>query len=97
MDCLSYLNVDTKKRLNAYCHSGLLFTKRMDILPPSLVKSRSRSIEHYNNRIALQYDRHLGNIASYVPVKFQMNWSGFNPSRAPFHSRLTKYERMGQI
>ena len=33
--------------------SGRLFTKRWDVLPPNLVKSRSREIGCYNDRIAL--------------------------------------------
>ena len=49
---------------------GPLFTKRYDVLPPNLVKSRSREIECYNDLIALQFDRHLGSDAAEVAVKF---------------------------
>ena len=37
-----------------------LFTKRYDVLPPNLAKSRSLKIGCYNDRIALKFDRHLG-------------------------------------
>ena len=53
--------------------SGSLFTKRQDVLPPNRVKSRSREIECYNDRFALKFDWHLGNVAAEVPVKFQSN------------------------
>ena len=38
-----------------------LFTKRMNVLPKDLMKTRSREIECYNDRTS----------AAYVPVKFQ--------------------------
>ena len=50
---------------------GPLFTKRLDVLPSNLVKSRSREIRCYNERSALKFDRHLGSAAADVPVKFQ--------------------------
>ena len=34
-------------------------------------KSRSHEIGHYIDRIALNFDRHLGSAAAEVPVKFQ--------------------------
>ena len=34
------------------------------ILPPNLVKSRSREIGCYNNHIALKFDRHFGSAAA---------------------------------
>ena len=54
--------------------AGPLFTKRQDVLPPDPVKSRSRDIGCYGDRIALKSDRHLGNGAADVPVKFQGDW-----------------------
>ena len=61
---------------------GPLFTKRYDVLPPNLVKSRSREIGCYNDRIALKFDRHLGSAAAEMPVKFQSNWKSQNPNLA---------------
>ena len=49
---------------------GPIFTKRLDVLPPNLVKSRSREIGCCNDRITLNFDRHLGSAAAEVPVKF---------------------------
>ena len=49
--------------------SGPLFTKRTDVLPQDLVKSRSREIECHIDRIAMKFDRHLGSVAALVPVK----------------------------
>ena len=37
-----------------------LLIKRQDVLPPNLLKSQSREIGCYNDRIALKLDRHLG-------------------------------------
>ena len=37
---------------------GPLFTKRYDVLPQNLVKSRSREIGCYNDGIALKFQRH---------------------------------------
>ena len=61
---------------------GPLFTKRQDVLPTNLVKSRSHEIECYNSRIALKFDRHLGSSAVDVPVKFQSDWQSPNPNLA---------------
>ena len=52
MKCFSVDQSDTK--------AGPLFTKRQDVLPPNLVKFRSREIGCCNGRIALKFDRHLG-------------------------------------
>ena len=50
--------------------TGSLIIKLADFLLQDLVKSRSRDMECYNNRIALKIDRHLGSDAAEVPVKF---------------------------
>ena len=55
---------------------------------PTLVKSRSREIGCYNDRIALKFDMHLGSVAAEVPVKFQSSWTSINPNLAP--SRLNE-------
>ena len=55
----------------AWPHAGPLFTKRTDILPQDLVKSRSHESGCYNDRVAIKFDMHLGSTASEVPVKFQ--------------------------
>ena len=69
---------------------GPLFTKRTDILPQDLVKSRRREIGCYNDRIALKFDRHLGITAAEEPVKFQGDWKGPNSNLAAsrFHEIL---------
>ena len=51
-----------------------LFTKRQDVLPPNLVKSRSRDIGYHDDRIALKFDRHLGSVAVEVPIKLQSDF-----------------------
>ena len=51
--------------------SGPQVTKRTDSLSQDLVKSRSREIGCYNDRIALKFDRYFGRAAVEVPVKFQ--------------------------
>ena len=50
--------------------SGPLFTERTDVLPQDLVKSRSRDIGCYDDRIALRYDSHIGSAAAEMPVKY---------------------------
>ena len=50
-----------------------LFTKRADVLPQHLMKSRSREIRVQAFPIALKFDRHLGSRATEVPTKFQSN------------------------
>ena len=57
-----------------YC-LGCVFTKRTDVLPQDLVKTRSREIGCYNDHIALKFDRHLGSAAAEVPVEFQSDWN----------------------
>ena len=61
---------------------GPLFTKRTDVLPPNIVKSRSREIDCYHDRIVLKFDRHLGSAAADMPVKFQSDWNSLNPNLA---------------
>ena len=43
---------------------GHLFTKRTDVLPQDLAKSRSREIRIWTFPIALKFDRHLGSTAA---------------------------------
>ena len=71
--------------------SGPLFTKRLGVLPPNLVKSRSREIGCYNDRIALKFDRHLGSTAADLPVNFQSDMKSLNPNLAA--SRLDEILR----
>ena len=59
-------------------HSGLLFTKRLDVLPQDLVESRSREIGCYDNRIALKFSTHLGSAADELPVKWQSDCKNLN-------------------
>ena len=51
--------------------SGLLFTKRLDVLPTNLVKSRSRENGCYNDRIVLKLDRHLDIVAARCLSNFR--------------------------
>ena len=46
--------------LNCTAPPGPLATKRQDVLPQDLVKSRNGEIECYNAPITLKFDRHLG-------------------------------------
>ena len=62
-----------------------------DVLPPNLVKSRSREIGCYDERIFLQFDRQLGSAAAEVPVKFQIDCKSLNPNLAA--SRLREIIR----
>ena len=62
--------------------AGPLFTKRQDALPPNFVKSRSRAIGCYSDRIALKFDRYLGSAAAEMLVKFQSDWKILNPNLA---------------
>ena len=65
------------------CHwskSGSLFIRFTDVLSQDLVKSRSRAIWCYNDRIALKCDRHLA--AAEVVVKFWSDWKSLNPNLA---------------
>ena len=45
-------------------------------------KSRSREIGCYNERIALQFDRHPGSVAADVPVNLHSDWRSYNPNFA---------------
>ena len=81
-ETLSYL-------YSSISHTGKaesLFTKRTDVLPQDLVKSRSREIGCYNDCIALKFDRNIDSIAAQVSVKFQRDKKSLNPNLAP--SRL---------
>ena len=60
--------------------TGPPFTKRTGVLPQYLVKSRSREIGCYNDRIALKFDMHLGSAATEVPVKYKIYWKSLNPN-----------------
>ena len=53
---------------------------RRDVLPPNLMKSRSREIGRYNDRFALKLDGHLGSTAAEMPVKFQSDCKSLNPN-----------------
>ena len=53
-----------------------------DILAQDLVKSRSRDIGYYHDRIALKFDRHLGSAAAKVPFKIQSDCESLNTNRA---------------
>ena len=64
-----------------------------DILPQDLVKSPSREIGCYNDRIALEFDRHLDSAAFEVPVKFQIDWKSINSNLEA--SRLHEISRQG--
>ena len=55
-------------------HDISLLEITQDVLPPNLVKSRSREIICHNDRIAMKFDRHLGNVAVNVPCKIQSDW-----------------------
>ena len=43
-------------------------------------KYRSPDIGCKNDRVALQFDRHLGNAVVEVPVKFESDWKSLNPN-----------------
>ena len=53
-----------------------------DILAQDLVKSRSRDIGYYHDRIALKFDRHLGSAAAKVAFKIQSDCESLNTNRA---------------
>ena len=59
----------THRRCNT---SKLLFTKRRNVLPQDLVKSRSRGFRCYNDGIALKFDRPLGCAIVEELIKFQI-------------------------
>ena len=66
---------------------GAPFTKRTDVLLLDLVKSRDSEIGCYNDPIALKFDRHLGNAATEVPVRFQNDWNSLyiDPAASRLH------------
>ena len=53
----------------ANTHPVPLFTKRTDLLPQDLMKSRSRENRGYTFPIPLKFDRHFGSSAAEMPVK----------------------------
>ena len=69
------------------CDAGPLFTKRTDVLPQDLMKSRSREIRVDTFPIALKFDRQLGSSAAEMPVKFQSDKiiMTSNPAVSRFH------------
>ena len=71
----------------------LLFTKRTDVLPQYLVKSRSREIRVYTFPIALKFNRHFGSSVAEMPVKFQSDTniitSNLLASRDPGQQQIT--------
>ena len=71
--------------------SGGLFTKRTDGLLSNLVKSRSREIGCYDDRIVLKFDWNLSSAAAEVPVKYQRNWKSVHLNLEA--SRLHKFLR----
>ena len=75
----------------SYVYARPIFTRRTEVSPQDIVKSRSREIGCYNDHIALKFDRHLGSVAAEVPVKFQSDWKSLNPNLAA--SRLHKILR----
>ena len=46
------------------------------------MKSRSRDIRGYNDRIAFKSDSHFGGAAAEAPVKFQSDWKILNMNLA---------------
>ena len=60
---LKFLTNNEAKRWNKW-NQGALFTKRQDLLPPDLVKSRCGDIVFYKSRVALKLYRRLGGIVS---------------------------------
>ena len=63
-----------------YPCAGPLFIKRGDVLPLTLGKPRSHEIESNDGRIAPKFDKHLGSVASKMPVKFQSDSKSLNPN-----------------
>ena len=52
-------------------HGRARFTKRVDVLPQDLAKSRNREIRVWTFPIALKFDKHPGSRAAEMPVKWQ--------------------------
>ena len=63
---------------------GTLFTKRTDVLPWDLVKSRSREIGCHIDSVALKFANHLGSSAAEVSVKFWSYWKSLSPRVSDF-------------
>ena len=81
--CLLHLTATSHNRVWTVCtHLWLLLTKRRDVLPQDLVKSRRREIECYTDDIALKFDRHLGSAAVDVSARCQSDWKSLKPSIA---------------
>ena len=57
---------------------GPLFTQQKGVLLQDLKISWSREIGCLNDRISLQFDRHLGSAAAEVPVKRQGDYKNWN-------------------
>ena len=55
-----------KKKKETQNYYGPLFTKRTDVLPQDLVKSRTREIRVSTFPISLKFDRHLGAVEMLV-------------------------------
>ena len=68
------------------CDTGPLITKRLDVLSPNPVKSRSHEFGCYQDRIVLKSGRHLGSTASDVPVKYKSDGKSLNPNLAAFET-----------
>ena len=92
MSCLSNnISVsDSFATIRRLCRTGNVgqrrITKRTERLPPKLVKSRSREIGCFNDRIAPKFDRHLDGAVTDMPVKFQSERKRLNSN--PAASRL---------
>ena len=69
-------------RVVALWFCGPLFIKRTDVLPQDVVKSGSCEVGCCTDHIALKRDRHLGNAAAEVSVKFQGDRKCLNPNLA---------------
>ena len=69
-------------RQGRFTDSGPCFTKRTDVLPQYLVKSRSYVIMVYTFPIVLTFDRHLGSSAAETAVKFQSDTIIITPNLA---------------
>ena len=66
---------------------GPLFTKRTDVLPPYLGKSRSREIGWHNDR----------SDAAEVPTKFRSDWKSLNPNLAGSRFHEIMREEVGPL
>ena len=64
-----------------WINTGLCANETSCVLPSNPLKSRSREIESYNDRIALKFDRYRGAIAQ-VPIKFESDLESLNPNLA---------------